>query len=99
MAGLLSESLPIATRQLFNHPGGLSLAMDQMGTIKLFAGKKKSKYKWTQPVQEIQTHVVQGPNVLDYVILYHSLILHYAMPSYVVLCYSIVHSSLMLYIA
>ena len=31
------------TRQLFNHPGALSQALDQMETIKLFAGKKKRK--------------------------------------------------------
>lgn len=37
-SGLKSEPLPVATGQLFHHPG--ALAMDQMETIKLFAASK-----------------------------------------------------------
>ena len=43
--GFCLKSLSAATRQLFNHPGALSQALDQMETIKLFAAKKKKKKK------------------------------------------------------
>ena len=39
--GFCLKPLSAATRQLFNHPGALSQALDQMETIKLFAEKKK----------------------------------------------------------
>ena len=35
--GFCLKPLSAATRQLFNHPGALSQALDQMETIKLFA--------------------------------------------------------------
>ena len=41
--GFCLKSLSAPTRQLFNHPGALSHALDQMETIKLFAEKKKKK--------------------------------------------------------
>ncbi|KAF3831686.1 hypothetical protein GH733_000498 [Mirounga leonina] len=39
--GLLPEPPLTATPQLFNHPGALSQAVDQIETIKLFAEKKR----------------------------------------------------------
>ncbi|KAF5914523.1 hypothetical protein HPG69_016474 [Diceros bicornis minor] len=39
-SGLLPEPLPAANTQLFNHPGALSQAVDQMETIKHFAANK-----------------------------------------------------------
>nr|XP_025704912.1 putative ferritin heavy polypeptide-like 19 [Callorhinus ursinus] len=42
---LVPQPLPAATRQLFNHPGALSQAVDQMETIKFFPHKQN---KWWQ---------------------------------------------------
>ena len=41
VSGLLPEHLPKATRQLFNDPGALSQAMDQMETVKVLQEKRK----------------------------------------------------------
>lgn len=61
VSGLLPEPLCTVTRQPFDHRGALYQAVDQMETVKLFAGKKKLGCK---SIHTVHTRVSQGPTYL-----------------------------------